>query len=126
MVFIGIQWYSMVSDGFGWSRMVSDGLGWSVSVDLDYHRMVSNTQTYKWDWDWDGMDGSLGGRGIEHLTVLIMVMITSMIKTMMTLMMKLMMRMGMTVITGTFQCYGEPSRSRGIPEHPLSALEPKQ
>ena len=39
---------------------------------------------------------------------------------------KMMVMKTVTVITGTFQCYGEPSRSRGIPEHPLSALEPKQ
>ena len=61
----------MVFNGLGWSGMVSYGLSESVSVDLDYHRMVLNSQTYKWmGWDWDGMDLQVGG-GTEHLTVLI-------------------------------------------------------
>ena len=53
----------MVSDGLRWSQMVSDGLGWSFSVDLDYHRMVLNTQTYKWIGLGLGLDGTPGGRG---------------------------------------------------------------
>ena len=69
MVSDGIGWSWMVTDGLGWSLMVADGVSWSVVVDFDYHRMVQNSQTFKWlGW----LDISGWSEVKEHLWLLVM------------------------------------------------------